>query len=98
MVTCRVGISRTGSADCINLINKDNSRRFLAGKREQFADKPGAFSDILLNKLRCNNADKRSMRLMCRSLCQKRLSRTRRTVEKNTFRRFDSGLLKELRL
>ena len=43
----------------VDLINEHNARRMLVGDAEQLAHKLGTVAEVLLNKLRANNAQER---------------------------------------
>lgn len=51
---------KTLCCNCVNLINKDDGRGVFLSQPEDIAHHPGAFTQILLNKLRADDTDEGS--------------------------------------
>ena len=71
-------IAPPGSPDGVNLIDEDNTRRFLASLLKEVADAGGADADEHLHEIGPGNGKERHFRLARNRACQQRLTSTRR--------------------
>src|SRR5699024_8504230 len=77
-------------ADGINLIDEDDTRRFLICLLKQVADLCRSHSDEHLNKLGTRNGEKRHIRFSCDRLCQQGFTGTRRSYQQGALWHFCS--------
>ncbi len=77
----------TASSDCVNLINKNNTRRILLCFLEQVTHTRCTDTDIQLNKIRTRKGEKWHLCLAGNRFCQHRLTSTGRSDKKRTLRK-----------
>ena len=76
VVAAELGVS--GSADGVDLINKDDGGSYLCSLLEEVSYAACADADEHFHKVRAGNGEERYVCLTCDSLCKQRLARTGR--------------------
>ena len=84
VVTAGHYVLATRTAYGIDLVDKDDTRRFLLRLAEEVAHAARAYAHEHLYKIRTGHRQERHIRLACHSLGEQSLTRTRRTYEQRT--------------
>lgn len=78
------------SSDGVDFVKENDGSLSLSGHLEELANHSRSFSDIFLNELGSNDANESRIGSVGNGTSKQRLSRSRRSVQKNSFGRIDS--------
>ncbi len=86
------------TADCIDLVDKDDARRVLLRLLEHVADTTGTDTDEHLDEIRTGNGEERHLGFTCNRLGQQRLTSAGRADHQHTTRNATAETLKLARI